>query len=98
MALTIKNDAVTAVIYGRYGQLLSLLKNNHLDPNYSEDGVTLLHFAILCEKLDIAYLLITWGADFNQKDIILNESAFELAKKLNYDDKTLEIFARKYIQ
>jgi ankyrin repeat protein len=93
----IKIDAIDAVIYGHYGQLLSLLKSSSLDPNYSEDGVTLLHYAMLYEKIDIANLLITWGADFNQKDLMLNESAYELATKLNYDRNTLKIFTMKHI-
>lgn len=69
-------DAIDLIIAGDYLTLLEQLKSG-LDPNYTVEGVSLLHYAVVHDQHAIVKLLVEWGADVNKKDIDLNETPKE---------------------
>lgn len=87
-------DAIDLILSGNYVKLLEQLKSG-LDPNYVEEGVSLLHYAIMFDQYAIAELLIDWGADINQKDIILDESSAELTCILDDEDMRSVIMKKR---
>ena len=87
-------DTIDLVLSGNYAELLEQLKSG-LDPDYSEEGVSLLHYAIVFDQYAIAQLLIDWGADINQKDIILDESSAELTCTLDDEDMRSVIMKKR---
>ena len=87
-------DAIDLVLSGNYAKLLEQLKLG-LDPNYSEDGVSLLHYAIVFDQYTVAQLLIDWGANVHRKDIILDESSAELTCILDDEDMRSVIMKKR---
>lgn len=88
------HDSIDYVILGDYSKLLEQLKSG-LDPNFSEDGVSLLHYAVTHEQHAIAQLLIDWGANRDQEDFILGETPTELSHEIGDESMVASIRSKK---
>ena len=78
-------DPIELVKNGNYFELVIQLING-LDPNYKEEEVSLLHYAVVYNQYDIAKLLINWGANPDLEDVLLEESPRNFAYQIkDYD-------------
>ena len=87
-------DPIDYIKNGNYISLLDLLKKG-LDPNYVEEGVSLLHYSVAYDQYAIAKLLIEWGADPYRKDDILKESPYDAAVEAEDEEFTILFKKRK---
>ena len=78
-------DAVQAVQEGDQDALLHALKSKIISPNTIDaDGCSLLHWAAINNRLNIARLLLAWGSNPLQSGGVLNELPLQWAIRKKY--------------